>query len=56
VLEEEWSKRFLEAMMEIKDDVRRIEIKVSMMTRAVEYEPRGKEDMRSVAVKRSGRP
>ena len=50
------------AMMDIKYDVRRIERKVSMMaravedTRAVEDEPRGKENMRSVVIKRSGPP
>ena len=76
VVLEEWSKRFLgaldesvkasssssRAMAEIRDDVRRIERKVSMMarviegTQAVEEEPRGKENARSVVVKRSGPP
>jgi len=65
---EKWSKRFLgaldetikhtpsssRAITEIKNDVRRIERKVSTMTRAVDDalavdgEPRGKESMRSV--------
>jgi len=76
VVLEEWGKRFLgaldesvkatssssRAMVEIRDDVRRIERKVFMMdrvmegTRAVEEEPREKENMRSLVVKRSGPP